>query len=480
MTFSLSSEPIKPTEMTQTGAGGFVIFEGKVRDHADGREVLGLEYEAYPELAQIEGDKLVAEAISRFGLLDAAVNHRIGVLEIGETAVTIQTAAPHRREAFAACEWIIDQLKFRVPIWKRETFAEGDFVWVAAGEASPTSNLAELYFDRQRRLSEVGEQGQQKLLDARVLLVGLGGLGAGSLPYLTGAGIGTIGLVDDDLVDLSNLHRQVIYQAQDVGRSKAERAASFAKKLRPTVTLEAHPVKLDESNVDTLVAAYDWIVDGTDSLRVKALLNAACRRHSKPLISASVHRFEGQLMTVLPDGPCLNCLFPDLPSDDCVGTCAETGVLGVVPGLLGVMQANEVLKGVLNYGELLSHRLLLMDLRTGETTLIRRDLRHGCAGCEGRIECKFNGFEFNSLVAARTALGEVQVVDIRELDELPKLNIPHRRVPASDFKAEAVNSPVLLVCATGKRSFKLASELQARGVEGVYSLKGGLDGLRDA
>lgn len=478
MGFSLSDQPIQPVEMSQGGAGGFVLFEGKVRDHADGRGVLRLEYEAYPELAQSEGDKLVAEAINQFDLIDAIVIHRTGTLEIGETAVTIQTAAPHRREAFAACEWIIDQLKFRVPIWKRETYQDGDSGWVGADAASPATDNG--YFDRQQRLSEVREVGQQKLLHARVLLVGVGGLGAGSLPYLVGAGIGTIGLVDDDVVDLSNLHRQVIYQAQDTGRSKIERAAVFSKRLRPGVNLETHPVRLDESNVDTLVAAYDWIVDGTDSLRVKALLNAACRRHGKPLVSASVHRLDGQLMTVMPDGPCLNCLFPDLPTDDCVGTCAETGVLGVVPGLLGVMQANEVLKGILGFGELLSHRLLLVDLRTGETTSLNRSSRPNCTGCKGQVGIQKLDFCFDSIAAANHSLKDLQIIDIRDRDELPELPIPHLRIPVSEFNPETIQQTFLLVCASGKRSFQLAAELRHKGISRAYSLNGGVEGLNDA
>lgn len=478
MGFSLSDQPIYPVEMSHAGAGGFVLFEGKVRDHADGRRVLRLEYEAYPELAQSEGDKLVAEAIAQFNLLDAVVIHRIGTLNIGETAVTIQTAAAHRREAFAACEWIIDQLKFRVPIWKRETYQEGDSGWVGADAAGLEPDNG--YFDRQQRLSEVGEAGQQKLLQARVLLIGVGGLGAGSLPYLVGAGIGTLGLVDDDVVDLSNLHRQVIYQSQDAGRIKVERATVFAKRLHPGVTIEAHPVRIDETNVDTLVTAYDWIVDGTDSLRVKALLNAACRRHRKPLVSASVHRFEGQLMTVMPDGPCLNCLFPDLPTDDCVGTCAETGVLGVVPGLLGVMQANEVLKGILGFGDLLSDRLLLVDLRTGETTSLCRGCRPNCPGCRGQFSIVGLDFVFDSLDSAEKALKDFQVIDIRDRDELPDLKIPHLRIPVPEFDSETIQQPFLLVCATGKRSFRLAAELRNQGVSRAYSLDGGMEGLHNA
>ncbi len=454
-------------------------FEGKVRNHANGREVIRLEYEAYPELAQTEGEGLIMEAISRFGLLDATVVHRVGILEIGETAVLIQTAAPHRREAFAGCEWIIDQLKFRVPIWKKETFVNGDSGWVGADTFTPNDELEEEYFRRQVKLPEVGLAGQEKLKKARVLIVGVGGLGASSLPYLAAAGIGTIGLVDFDEVELSNLHRQVIYSAQDVGRSKVERAATFSARLQPGVKIESHRVLLNASNVDSLVSSYDWIVDGTDVLSVKFLLNAACRRHQKMLVTASIHKFEGHLLTVTPDGPCLNCLFPEIPQDHCVDSCAETGVLGVTPGFLGILEANEVLKGILGYGDLMSHDLLMVDLRTSETKKLRRTIVEGCPGCQGKYHPSKSNFEFNSLTDAFEELGTFEIVDIRELDEVPTLNMPHRRLPNLDFDTHAVSGNTLVVCALGVRSGQLVSRLRSQGIDQVFSLSGGVKGLLD-
>ena len=477
--FELTPKPIVASSSIHDGAGGFVSFEGKVRNHANGREVIRLEYEAYPELAQTEGEGLILEAISRFGLLDATVVHRIGILEIGETAVLIQTAAPHRREAFAGCEWIIDQLKFRVPIWKKETFVNGDSGWVGADTFTPNDELEEEYFRRQIKLPEVGLAGQEKLKKARVLIVGVGGLGASSLPYLVAAGIGTIGLVDFDEVELSNLHRQVIYSAQDVGRSKAERAATFSARLQPGVKIESHPVLLNASNVDSLVSSYDWIVDGTDSLSVKFLLNAACRRHQKMLVTASIHKFEGHLLTVTPDGPCLNCLFPEIPQDHCVDSCAETGVLGVTPGFLGILEANEVLKGTLGYGDLMSHDLLMVDLRTCETKRLRRTIVEGCPGCKGQYKQNKIDFEFETLSEARRKLGSFEIVDIRELDETPTLTMPHRRIPVSEFGIQCISGNTVVLCASGVRSGQHVSRLRSQGIEHVFSLSGGVKGLQD-
>ncbi|MEI8280879.1 MAG: ThiF family adenylyltransferase [Armatimonadota bacterium] len=477
--FELTLEPIISSSPVHEGAGGFVSFEGKVRNHANGRRVIRLEYEAYPEMAQTEGESLIVEAIDRFGLLNVTVIHRVGVLEIGETAVLIQTAAPHRREAFAGCEWIIDQLKFRVPIWKKETYVDGDSGWVGADVFTPNEKLEEEYFQRQVNLGEIGSSGQEKLKKARVLLVGVGGLGAASLPYLVAAGVGTLGLVDFDQVELSNLHRQIIFEAQDVGRSKVERAATFATRLQPGVKIESHPAALTASNVDSLVNSYDWIVDGTDSLSVKFLLNAACRRHAKVLISASIHKFEGHLLTVTPDGPCLNCLYPEIPKDHCVDSCAETGVLGVTPGLLGILEANEVLKGILGYGGLLSHDLLLVDLRTSETRRLQRSIIAGCPGCQGKYNQANRDFEFNSISDAHQELGTFEIIDIRELDEDPTLTLPHRRIPLSHFEITSISGPVLVVCATGTRSGQYVSYLRSQGVEEVFSLNGGIKGLSD-
>lgn len=475
--FELRDAPFEIRELAHDGAGGFVSFVGKVREESQGRRVLQLEYEAYPEMAITEGEALASKAIERFGLLSVEIIHRTGVLQIGETVVSIQVAAAHRREAFAGCEWIIDQLKFRVPIWKREVYEDGDSGWIGTDPAPRNVQLYAALTKRQKRLEEVGEDGQRKLKEARVLLVGVGGLGSASLPYLVGAGIGTLGLVDPDDVEISNIHRQILYGTDEVGRAKVERAAAFARRMNPDTQIETHPIHLDPSNVDSLVEAYDWIVDGTDSLEVKFLLNAACRRAGKPFVTASVHRFEGHLMTVLPDGPCLRCLFPEAPASGCVGTCAETGVLGVVPGLFGVLQANEVLKGVLGYGQVNGENMLLIDLRTGESTSLQRQRRADCPICTGTDEELGDSLEIETLGKANQRFPSYELIDIREHYEQPPLPMPHRREPMSNYHHTATDSPIILVCAHGVRSYALAARLRHLGYPEVYSLKGGLESI---
>lgn len=472
--FELTSEPIVATTLEHEHAGGFVRFDGKVRNHAGGREVLRLEYEAYPELALAEGERLVQEAVDRFGLTAAHVVHRVGLLDIGDTAVCIQVAAPHRREAFAGCEWIIDQLKIRVPIWKRETYADGDSGWVGADVLPTNASIDQEVFRRQISMLEIGTEGQAKLGSARVLLVGLGGLASGSLPVLAGAGIGTLGLADADTVELSNLHRQHLYGFDDRGRGKVDRAAAFVRRLRPSATIETFPEMLDERNVDTLVQSYDWIVDGTDSLEVKFMLNAAVKRHRKHLITASIHRFEGHLMTISPDGPCLECLFPEPPGSGCVDTCAESGVMPGLPSIFGALQANAVIQGILGVGDGIDERLWLFDLRTLAAASLTRQHRAGCRGCAGTSEVR--GIEIDSIEQARHRWPDVRIIDVRE-PEADSLPAPAERIDAENLLANPPTGAVLLVCHRGLSSLAVAQALRQRGCELAYSLRGGAERL---
>lgn len=478
--FRLTDAPIETLPFESESAGGFVSFEGKVRDHAQGRKVLSLEYEAFSEMAQTEGDKLVSEAIAEFGLTYASIVHRTGLLQVGETAVVIQVAAAHRREAFVGCEWLIDQLKWRVPIWKREHFVDGQSEWVGIGHDKPDQPSSNEFVRRQMKLPFIGEAGQQKLANARVLLVGVGGLGCGSLPYLVGSGIGTVGIVDGDVVELSNLHRQILYTPAEAGRGKAERAAAFAKRLNPNIVVHVFPQRLSDLNGERILADYDWIVDGTDSLETKFLLNALCKRLGKTLVTASVHRMEGQVLMVTPDGPCLQCLFPETPSDGCVGTCAEDGILGAVTGAIGIYQATEVLKGILGLDGQLSHSMLLVDIQTGTTTTLMRRKREQCPGCEGVIPNLVGDFQVGSISEAGQRLGRYDLIDIRERDELPEISHPHTRLPLSelgDIGNLAFEGPTLFVCASGARSQQLAVTLRNRGNTNVFSLRGGIAGL---
>ncbi len=467
--FRLTDRPIIVQPLSVASAGGFVLFDGRVRNRAGGREVIQLEYVAYPDLAFLEGQKLCQDAIDRFGLCAAEIVHRTGTLDIGETAVMVQVAAPHRREAFAGCEWIIDQLKVRVPIWKREVYSDGDSGWVGADAPPSQVGFDEEFFRRQLVMKAIGAQGQRMLAETSVLLIGVGGLGSGCLPALIGAGIGRVGLVDQDVVEVNNLHRQTIFHADDSGRSKVERAAAFAAKLRPTAVIDTYDLKLVAENVDRLVSNYDWVLDGTDSLEVKFLLNAACKRHSRYFVTASVHTFEGQLMTVAPDGPCLNCLFPEPPSSGCVGTCSDNGVLGVLPGVFGMLQANEVLKGVLGYGQPLVNETFLLDLQTNEAITLHRKRRRDCLGCQGIVVSSDLELTYDEACARWS---EFVLVDIRD-DRTVHLPVDHICRTEDEIVADAPNGVIVLSCVRGMRSQKVAMKMRSRGHMQVFSLKHG-------
>jgi molybdopterin/thiamine biosynthesis adenylyltransferase/rhodanese-related sulfurtransferase len=245
-------------------------------------------------------------------------------------------------------------------------------------------------YSRHIMLPEVGEVGQGKLLEAKVLCLGAGGLGSPSALYLAAAGVGTIGIVDDDVVDESNLQRQVLHNVERLGMPKVESARRTLQALNPDVKVIPIEDRLDSSNVLEILAQYDVIVDGADNFPTRYLLNDASLKLGKPVVHASIFRFEGQVTTFLanPDegGPCYRCLYPDPPPAGMAPSCQEAGVLGVLPGMIGTLQANEALKIILGVGETLSGRLLVLDaLGTKWRTMkLRKD--PNCRVCSKRPE----------------------------------------------------------------------------------------------
>jgi sulfur-carrier protein adenylyltransferase/sulfurtransferase len=231
-------------------------------------------------------------------------------------------------------------------------------------------------YSRHTLIPEVGVDGQLKLLDAKVLLIGAGGLGAPSALYLAAAGVGTLGIVDDDVVDESNLQRQVIHNTERVGQPKTASARETIEKLNPDVNVVEHRIRLDASNILDVISDYDILVDGADNFPTRYLLNDASVRLRKPVISASILTFDGQISTFIPfEGPCYRCLYPTPPPAELAPSCSENGVLGVMAGIMGLLQANEVIKLVIGQGEPLVGRLLLFEaLSTRFTELkVRRD-----------------------------------------------------------------------------------------------------------
>jgi adenylyltransferase/sulfurtransferase len=234
-------------------------------------------------------------------------------------------------------------------------------------------------------LVEIGGTGQARLIAARVLVVGAGGLGAPLLQYLAAAGVGTLGVIDDDTVDLSNLQRQVIHRTSDIGAAKVESARRALSDINPEVRVQAHRERLTTANAARLVAEYDIVADGSDNFATRYLLNDVCFELKKILVSAAILRFDGQISTYKawqgPGDPCLRCIFPAAPSEDAVPSCAQAGVLGALAGTLGALQATEVVKEILGIGRSLSGRLLMYDALAGAFDEMAVQKRAGCPTC---------------------------------------------------------------------------------------------------
>jgi len=502
--FRFSETPLDTAALQRSmhdqACGGFAAFEGWVRNHNEGHAVTRLEYEAFAELAEKEGARIVQAAIAKFGVTRAACVHRIGSLAIGDVAVWVGVSAAHRDEAFRACRFIIDEVKHRVPIWKKEHYDNGNSGWVncercagidgdiphlhGKGDAPPAPD-----YSRQIALREVGDAGQARLRAASVLVVGAGGLGVPVLQYLAGAGVGRLGIVDGDRLEPSNLHRQTWYALADCGRDKAQLAAERVRALNPEVRVEAHAVRLDATNADVLVQDFDLVLDCSDNFGTKFLLNDVALRSRMPVLFASVYQYEGQLQRVSGDdaSPCLRCVWPEATRDGLVGNCAEAGVLGPVPGVFGCLQALEALKFLLGLPGLANDEMLIFDLVTLSTQRIRarraadcqahRGVAGAAAGTDEGLE-----IEFASLEQARAAgYTLVDVRDARERDQEP-LPAPGLHLPMAKLLSEAASLDVerryLLVCATGKRSTAAADLLRSQGLRACRSLRGGLRALK--
>ena len=242
-------------------------------------------------------------------------------------------------------------------------------------------------YSRHILLPEVGGKGQQKIGQARVLVVGAGGLGSPVAFYLAAAGIGTVGLIDGDVVDLSNLQRQVIHQTPDIGRSKVESAKAKMLALNPHVSVETHYARLTAENALDIIGRYDIVVDGVDTFPVKFLINDACFFARKPLVHGGILRFDGRVFTILPGtSACYRCVFKQPPPPGMVASCQEAGVIGALAGVIGTIQATEVLKLILGRGRLLTNRLLDYDARTTHFREIRIAKNPNCALCGERPE----------------------------------------------------------------------------------------------
>jgi sulfur-carrier protein adenylyltransferase/sulfurtransferase len=363
-------------------------------------------------------------------------------------------------------------------------------------------------YSRHLSLPEVGLEGQKKIRSASVLCIGAGGLGSPIAMYLAAAGVGKLGIVDFDAVEFSNLQRQILHGTPDVGRPKTQSARSTLQRLNPQVEVAVHDVRLTSENALEIIRPYDLVVDGTDNFPTRYLTNDACVLLRKPNVYGSIFRFEGQASVFAPHlgGPCYRCLYPEPPPPGAVPSCAEGGVLGVLPGIIGVIQATEILKLILGKGVSLLNRLLLfnaLDMRFRELKL-RRDPQCPLCGESPTITQLIDYENFCGLPSpsATTAMHPdeitvhelkkaldnpqlgIQVVDVREPDEYQIAHINGARlVPLSSlaqrFNELDTNQAYYIHCKAGGRSLKALQFLREQGFKHLKSVKGGINAWSD-
>ena len=370
----------------------------------------------------------------------------------------------------------------------------------AKPEAVTLNNDEILRYSRHLIMPEVGMEGQQKLKAARVLCIGAGGLGSPLALYLAAAGVGTLGIVDFDVVDYTNLQRQIIHTTADVGRKKLDSAADKLKAINPFLNLRTFETKLSSENALALFNEFDIIADGTDNFPTRYLVNDACVLTGKPNVYGSIFRFEGQASVfATEDGPCYRCLYPEPPPPGLVPSCAEGGVLGILPGLVGVMQATEVIKLILGKGEPLIGRLLLIDalgmkfrelkLRKNPdcpvcgknptvTQLIDYNEFCGIRGEEKPVETGVVEMQVEELKRRLDAGEDLFVLDVREPHEYQICNIGGHLIPLGDLpkRVSELDSSREIVahCRSGVRSAKAVNFLQQAGFKKVHNLAGGI------
>jgi molybdopterin/thiamine biosynthesis adenylyltransferase/rhodanese-related sulfurtransferase len=370
-------------------------------------------------------------------------------------------------------------------------------------EAKPDAVLSNdeiLRYSRHLIMPEVGMEGQQKLKAAKVLCIGAGGLGSPLALYLTAAGVGTLGIVDFDVVDYTNLQRQIIHTTNDVGRKKLDSAADKLKAINPYLNLRTFDTKLTSANALELFRDFDIIADGTDNFPTRYLVNDACVLSGKPNVYGSIFRFEGQASVfATKDGPCYRCLYPEPPPPGLVPSCAEGGVLGILPGLVGVIQATETIKLILGQGDSLAGRLLLVDALGMKFRELKLRKNPDCPVC-GKNPTVTQLIDYNEFCGIRgeeapagndvpaitvaelkqklDAKTDIFILDVREPHEYQICNLKGYLIPVGDLpkRVHELDSSreIIAHCRSGVRSARAVNFLRRAGFKKVYNLTGGI------
>ena len=350
------------------------------------------------------------------------------------------------------------------------------------------------YYNRHLLLEDVAEEGQLALKNSRVLVIGAGGLGCPVLSYLAGAGIGHLAVVDGDRVNLSNLHRQPLFGFKNVGELKTVAAVSALKDLNPYIEIKGYSENLTAGNALKIIKDYDIVVDATDNFPVRYLINDACILMGKPWVFASIDRFQGQLSVLnYEDGPSYRCLFPKPPSPGTAPSCSQIGVLGVLPGILGSLQANEVIKMLTGKGDVLSGKLLMIDTQRNVfyNVVVKKNEKSAAAVLDLKSGVADSDY-YNFCSSAVNSFAEISVEEIkRRMDQKERIQFLDIRsenyndgfadalhIPLSELEQKIamidVNVPLVVYCEKGVDSMTAVDKLKSRGLKNVYSLLGGM------
>ena len=346
-------------------------------------------------------------------------------------------------------------------------------------------------YNRHIILSDVGQEGQQKLLDAKVLVIGAGGLGCPVLQYLVAAGVGTIGIIDHDIVEESNLQRQVLFGTSSIKQNKALAAKSRLEDLNPTILIQAYPKILAPQNALELFSKYDIVVDGTDNFETRYLINDAAIITNKPVVYGAIYKFEGQVSVFnFNNGPNYRCLFPNPPKRSTIPNCSEVGVLGVLPGIIGTMQANEVLKIILGFDNVLSGKLLCYNAKETSSYTLKIsknqfEIDKVIANKASFKSRNFNIFCSNDVEVSVSELSNysnLQFIDVREAHEHPKISVEGLiHIPLQYLKTKIKEIPnnknIIVFCQSGIRSKTAVEILRNNDITSSYSLKEGAQAL---
>jgi adenylyltransferase/sulfurtransferase len=347
-------------------------------------------------------------------------------------------------------------------------------------------DLSDPRYARQLVLRGFGPAAQERLANGRVLIVGVGGLGSPAASYLAAAGVGTISLVDTDVVDVTNLHRQLLYTTPDVGRRKLDVARERLQSINPQVIVHTHDTRLSAANAATLVAGHDVVIDATDNFPTRYAINDACLARGIPFVYGSVARFDGQVSVfAAPGGPCYRCLFPVMPAPGTVPTCAEEGVLGVVPGIIGLHQATEAIKLLTTIGTPLVGQLLLVDLLASDSQRIAVARRHDCPTCGDVRTPSLSSMSIQHLnpadvAALLTGDDAPIIIDVREQWEYDLVHLPvSTLIPLNTLASKASDlnpsRSYALLCHHGMRSEMAANWLMQHGFSRLINIDGGID-----